>query len=210
MTYNIKHLPTDRYVSATNPIALSSSQAIAYKDRHSAETAHQRISQLHGDRFRIVERSPQLKLFTTPLLISGGCMALICVFFMETARRSQSATPPPPPIVALPRTVPTPITPAPSNIVPMVQSREVLQMVMVDQAQLSATQRTEFQQYIQTANLPHTKVGKRCQYYGKPDVWCLILDAPVANQVVQQLSKQSFSSKVEVKPVRRLKAPEKN
>jgi hypothetical protein len=93
---------------------------------------------------------------------------------------------------------------------PKVQSNEVLQMVMVDQTQLSSSQRNAFQQYIQTASLPVTKVGKRCQYYGKPDVWCLILDAPVANQVFQQISRQPFGSAASVKAVRRLRAPEKN
>ena len=93
---------------------------------------------------------------------------------------------------------------------PKAQSSEVLRMVMVDQTQLSSNQRNAFQQYIQTANLPSTKVGKRCQYYGKPDVWCLVLDAPVANQVFQEISRQPFGSAASVKSVRRLRAPEKN
>lgn len=96
------------------------------------------------------------------------------------------------------------------SITPKTRSNEVLQMVMVDKAQLSSSQRNAFQQYIQTAKLPSTKVGKRCQYYGKPDVWCLILDAPVANQVFQQISRQSFGSAASVKSVRRLRAPEKS
>ena len=93
---------------------------------------------------------------------------------------------------------------------PKAQSSEVLRMVMVDQTQLSSNQRNAFQQYIQTASLPSTKVGKRCQYYGKPDVWCLVLDAPVANQVFQEISRQPFGSAASVKSVRRLRAPEKN
>ncbi|MBM0741379.1 hypothetical protein JOY44_07060 [Phormidium sp. CLA17] len=93
---------------------------------------------------------------------------------------------------------------------PKAQSNEVLQMVMVDQTQLSSSQRSAFQQYLQTVSLPSTKVGKRCQYYGKPNVWCLILDAPVANQVFQQISRQPFGSAASVKPVRRFRSPEKS
>ncbi len=93
---------------------------------------------------------------------------------------------------------------------PKAQSGEVLKMVMVDQTQLSSNQRSAFQQYIQTASLPSTKVGKRCQYYSKPDVWCLVLDAPVANQVFQQISRQPFGSAASLKPVRRLRSPEKS
>jgi len=85
-----------------------------------------------------------------------------------------------------------------------------IKMVMVDQAQLSSSQCSTFQQYIQTANLPATKIGKRCQYYGKPEVWCLILDTSVANQVFQKLSQQPFKSAASIKPVRRLRAPSRN
>ncbi len=99
---------------------------------------------------------------------------------------------------------------APQTRTPKTRSNEILQMVMVDQTQLSSSQRSAFQQYLQTASLPATKVGKRCQYYGKPDVWCLILDEPVANQVFRQISRQPFGSAASVKPVRRLRAPEKS
>jgi hypothetical protein len=85
-----------------------------------------------------------------------------------------------------------------------------LNIVMVDQAQLSATQKEAFQRFLQTANLPHTKVGKSCQYYGKPQIWCLLLDPPIADQVYQQISRQSFGSAASIKPVRRLRAPEKS
>ncbi len=83
-----------------------------------------------------------------------------------------------------------------------------LKMVMVDQAQLSASQRNAFQRYLQTANLPRTKVGERCQYYGRPQVWCLLLDHGVAERVYQQLKGQpSFGSIAEIKEVRRLREP---
>ncbi len=93
---------------------------------------------------------------------------------------------------------------------PKATSTEALQIVMVDQTQLSSSQRSAFQQYLQTTRLPATKVGKRCQYYSKPDVWCLVLDAPVANQVFQQISRQQFGSAASLKSVRRLRAPEKS
>lgn len=84
----------------------------------------------------------------------------------------------------------------------------VLKMVMVDQAQLSTNQRSAFQRYLQTANLPSTKVGNRCQYYGKPQVWCLLLDPNIAQQVYQQLKSQPvFGSATEIKEVRRLREP---
>lgn len=85
-----------------------------------------------------------------------------------------------------------------------------LTMVMIDRAQLSNVQRTAFQRYLQTANLPPTKVGKRCQFYGKPDVWCLLLDQNVAQQVYNQLKRQrEFGAAIEMKEVRRLAAPER-
>lgn len=84
----------------------------------------------------------------------------------------------------------------------------VLKMVMVDQAQLSTNQRSAFQRYLQTASLPRTKVGNRCQYYGKPQVWCLLLDPNIAQQVYQQLKSQPvFGSATEIKEVRRLREP---
>jgi hypothetical protein len=89
-------------------------------------------------------------------------------------------------------------------------AEDPLQMVMVDQAQLSGSQRSTFQRYLETANLPSTKIGKRCQYYGKPDIWCLILDPPLAKQVYQQLKQQkTFSPALDMKPVKRLRSPER-
>ena len=88
---------------------------------------------------------------------------------------------------------------------PKIDPNEVLKMVMVDQAQLSSMQRSAFQQYLQTANLPSTKVGKRCQYYGKPDIWCLVLDAPIAHTIFQQFSRQPFGSATSIKPIRRFR-----
>lgn len=86
-----------------------------------------------------------------------------------------------------------------------------LTMVMVDQSRLSSTQRKVFQQYLQTANLPRTKVGNRCQFYGKPNVWCLLLDHPLAQQVYNQLRKQrEFGAATTIKEVRRLNAPERS
>ncbi len=84
--------------------------------------------------------------------------------------------------------------------------REVMKMVMIDQQQLTASQREAFQRYLQTANLPRTQVGKRCQYYGKPQVWCLLLEPTLAQQVYQQLRSQSeFGSATEIKEVRRIR-----
>jgi len=83
-----------------------------------------------------------------------------------------------------------------------------LSMVMIDQAQLSSNQRSAFQRYLQTASLPRTKVGDRCQYYGKPQVWCLLLDQGQAQQVYQQLKSQpAFGSATEIKTVRRIREP---
>lgn len=83
-----------------------------------------------------------------------------------------------------------------------------LKMVMLDQAQLSNNQRSAFQQYLRTANLPPTKIGRRCQYYGKPQVWCLLLDPAQAQQVYQQLKDQPvFGFATELKDVRRLREP---
>ena len=84
----------------------------------------------------------------------------------------------------------------------------ILKMVMVDQTQLSASQRSAFQQYLQTANLPPTKIGDRCQFYGRPQVWCLLLDPSLAQQVYQKLREQpGFGTATEIKDVRRLREP---
>ncbi len=85
-----------------------------------------------------------------------------------------------------------------------------LKMVMVDQAQLNERQRQAFQRFLQTANLPHTKIGKQCQFYGRPQVWCLLLDPPVAERVFQQLKPQSFGTAVDIKTVRRFRGGEKS
>lgn len=86
---------------------------------------------------------------------------------------------------------------------------DTLKMVMVDQSQLNDRQRQAFQRFLQTANLPHTKIGQRCQYYGKPQVWCLLLDPPVAERVFQQLKPQSFGAAVDIRTVRRFRGAEK-
>lgn len=153
--------------------------------------------------------------FALPLKVLGCGAIASFSFFVVGKMKSQPAVALSPSIVEFPRAVPTPIiaSSAPSNILPAVQKTEpgeVLKMVMVDQTQLSSSQRTVFQQYIQTAGLPATKVGKRCQYYGKPDVWCLVLDDTIAKQVYQKLSLQPFASAMSIKSVRRLRAPEKN
>jgi hypothetical protein len=85
---------------------------------------------------------------------------------------------------------------------------DTLRMVMVDQSQLNGSQRAAFQRFLQTANLPRTKIGRQCQFYGRPQVWCLILDPPVAEQVLQQLKPQPFGSAAEIKTVRRFKGVE--
>jgi hypothetical protein len=117
-------------------------------------------------------------------------------------------------LVSLPAIAAPPISRPTSRPIPSPADRtpveKPLEMVMVDQAQLSSAQRSTFQRYLQTANLPNTKIGNRCQYYGKPDVWCLILDPPLANQVYQQLKQQAdFRSGLDIKPVRRLRSPER-
>jgi hypothetical protein len=87
-------------------------------------------------------------------------------------------------------------------------SGDTLRMVMVDQSQLNATQRDAFQRFLQTANLPRTKIGQQCQFYGKPQVWCLILDPPVAERVLQQLKPQPFGAAADIKTVRRFRGVE--
>jgi hypothetical protein len=90
-------------------------------------------------------------------------------------------------------------------------SAGILGMVMVDQAKLSAEQKAAFQTYLQTANLPPTKIGNKCQYYGKPAVWCLLLDPTLAQQIYERLKAQPiFGSLVELKEVGRINGPDKN
>lgn len=101
-------------------------------------------------------------------------------------------------IAAMPMAIAQPAPPAKSG---------VLNMVMIDQAQLSTEQRQAFQQYLRTANLPPTKIGDRCQYYGRPQIWCLLLDPDRAQQVYQQLKDQPiFGTATEMKEVRPLRA----
>jgi hypothetical protein len=74
-------------------------------------------------------------------------------------------------------------------------------MVMVDKDKLSSNKVTEFESFLETANFPSTKVGKRCQYYGRPNVWCLILPADESNSVFGKL--QSFSEAASNKTVKK-------
>ncbi|MGQ9870998.1 hypothetical protein [Leptodesmis sp.] len=74
---------------------------------------------------------------------------------------------------------------------------------------MNDSQRQAFQRFLQTASLPRTKIGQRCQYYGKPQVWCLLLDPPVAERVFQQLKTQSFGTAVDIRTVRRFRGAEK-
>lgn len=87
---------------------------------------------------------------------------------------------------------------------------DTLKMVMVDQAQLNDSQRQAFQRFLQTANLPHTKIGQRCQFYGRPQIWCLLLDPPIAERVFRQLKPQPFGAAVDMKTVRRFRGAEKS
>lgn len=87
---------------------------------------------------------------------------------------------------------------------------DTLKMIMVDQSRLNANQRQAFQHFLQTANLPRTKVGQQCRYYGKPQVWCLLLDPPIAEKIFQQLKPQPFGSAADIKTVHRFRGAEKS
>lgn len=118
------------------------------------------------------------------------------------------------PILAMAAIVLSPGTPAtfaqPSpEATPRSYPDDTLKMVMVDQSRLNDSQRQAFQRFLQTASLPRTKIGQRCQYYGKPQVWCLLLDPPVAERVFQQLKTQSFGTAVDIRTVRRFRGAEK-
>jgi len=92
-----------------------------------------------------------------------------------------------------------------NNLQPVAEG-DFLMMVMVDQEKMNGDQKAAFQRYLQSANLPKTRVGERCQYYKRPEVWCLLLDPEVAQKVYEQLRGQSaFSQFVEQKEVRRIR-----
>lgn len=75
-------------------------------------------------------------------------------------------------------------------------------MVSVDRATLTAAQSAALSRLI--PQLPRTQVGKQCQYYGKPSIWCLLLDAGTASQVQQQLAEAGIPAQTrEVSPLRR-------
>lgn len=78
----------------------------------------------------------------------------------------------------------------------------VLCMVAIDTSKLSPEQSQALEEI--TPTLPKTKIGKRCQYYGKPQVWCLLLDPAIAMDTQAKLSQ--FSGSLWNKQVRRLKA----
>lgn len=82
------------------------------------------------------------------------------------------------------------------------ESKDVC-LVMVDQAKLSSEQRSQFEGLLSTANFPATEVGKRCQYHGRPEVWCLVLSPTKASAVYAQL--QQFGEAAVNKKVRRFK-----
>jgi hypothetical protein len=84
-------------------------------------------------------------------------------------------------------------------------SQNRLYGVVVDRDKLSPIQKREFEQYVQTANLPPTQVGKACKFDGKPQFWCLVLDKATADQVIAKLTRQGFSSAILTKPLRNLR-----
>lgn len=85
----------------------------------------------------------------------------------------------------------------------------VLKLVMVDQAQLSSGQRQAFQRFVQQANFPPTRVGDRCRYHGKPQVWCLLLEPATAEAVYQRLIQQNeFRRATAIRTVRPLRSPD--
>lgn len=79
-----------------------------------------------------------------------------------------------------------------------------LTMVMVDQSTWQHDRRYQFADWVNAQNFPPTQVGKRCQYYGKPAVWCLLLTADQANQVVNQFAGTDWP--VETKQVRPIRS----
>ncbi len=84
------------------------------------------------------------------------------------------------------------------------EPKSPLFMVSVDRALLNGDELSNFEQFISTANLPKTAVGKRCQYYKRPLIWCLILVDGQAKQLDSLLRTQPFHRAVKLSPVRRL------
>lgn len=87
------------------------------------------------------------------------------------------------------------------NPFPAIAQDGAKQMVMVDRATLTSTQSSTLDNLI--PQLPRTSVGKRCRFYGKPAVWCLLLDGNQANQVKNRLVQAGVPA--EVREVRRIR-----
>ena len=84
-----------------------------------------------------------------------------------------------------------------------------LKLVLVDQAKLSSAQQRAFQRFVQQANFPPTRVGDRCRYHGKPQIWCLLLEPATADAVYQRLIQTGeFGQATEIRPVRPLRSPD--
>lgn len=107
------------------------------------------------------------------------------------------------------------IVPSTPNAAPVNATPTGMQMVMVDKAKLDAKGVAAFESYLRTASLPQSPVineniggSARCQYYGRPQIWCLLLEGSTAQNVYNELKgQQTFASAVEMKSVRRLKEP---
>ena len=74
-------------------------------------------------------------------------------------------------------------------------------MVSVDRSTLTAAQSAALSRLI--PQLPRTQIGQRCQFYGKPSIWCLLLDANTAARVQQTL--QSAGIPAQTREVPRLR-----
>ncbi len=74
-------------------------------------------------------------------------------------------------------------------------------MVSVDRSILTEAQAAALDRVIPW--LPRTQVGARCQFYGKPQIWCLLLDAQTAADVQRKL--QAAGIPAETKPVNRIR-----
>lgn len=107
--------------------------------------------------------------------------------------------------------------PASSEVIPPATTNDTgIKMVMVDQAQLDASAKATFTQYVaeNSASFPPTPVmvngttPAQCSYFRKPQIWCLLLNGGDAQKVHNQLKQQTaFANAVGIRDVRRLVEP---
>ncbi len=206
MRYMIQDRRTGQYVGDRSPLTLTTKTPLTWRVQHLAASACQQLNHLHGNRFVVKRSGVGISAIAGCVLALSAISATAFTLTRPTAQAQNLELKTASPQLELATFhvgESGQVAPVSQSTIPKtataVADPDALKMVMVDQTLLTAEQRSQLAQL--ATQLPPTSVGKSCQYYGKPDVWCLILKHQTAEQVFPQLS--PFGAAASIKPVKR-------